>query len=197
MPAFLNRFGLNQAIKMKFSPFYFLLILAFAGCDKDEEIRSYETKINYTYSGQNQSSTSSRILTDVFFVSNTLIIANFTGLEISAPPGFTGSIFIFSTGGGTINCAYLQPNGISVGGTGTNCILHTGGNPIDSVNVYWYESGSLTYSYNDCFDIGNATIPGQKDCAVNGNFNLTLTNKNNQKIVLTNGSFSGRIRRYP
>ena len=168
----------------------------FTGCKKTD-FPSYETNIQFTYNGQAYSRTSpSRILNDVIIVQNEFLLVNFTGLIIEDPALFGGRIPILTRNPGPIQCAFLQPTGGDVS-PGTNCQLNSGGNPIDSVAVYWYESGSLSFTYTDCKQVTAAIVPGQKDCAISGQFDLTLTNKNNQKIRLTNGSFSGRIRTYP
>ncbi|MEO6613595.1 MAG: hypothetical protein ABIT05_12460 [Chitinophagaceae bacterium] len=167
------------------------------GCKKFIDNTSYETKINFTYNGQQQSR-GSTIFSNIIIVQNEFLFVNFAGLGIKDQNNlFGGDIYITATNPGTIICAYLQPTGSSVSTTGANCQLQSGGNPIDSVAVYWYESGSLNFSYSDCKDLTGAIVPGQKDCAINGTFDLVLTNKNNQKMRLTNGSFSGRLRKYP
>ncbi len=167
------------------------------GCKKFGDSTSYETKINFTYNGQQQSR-SSTIYSDIIIVQNEILFVNFTGLGIKDENNlFGGDIYITARNPGAIVCGYLQPTGSSVSSTGANCNLHSGGNPIDSVAVYWYESGSINFTYSDCKDVTAAIVPGQKDCAINGTFDLVLTNKNNQKMRLTNGSFSGRMRKYP
>ena len=168
-----------------------------AGCIKNSDSISYETKISFTYNGQqyNQSSPSN-ILTDAILVQGIPLFVNFTGIAIEDPGVLGGTILILSRNSGNIQCSYLRPTGMLVSSSSGNCNLTNGGNPIDSVQVYWYESGSINFSYFDCRNLTEATIPGQKDCKITGSFDLTLTNKNNQKIKLTNGSFTGRIKTY-
>jgi hypothetical protein len=170
----------------------------FAGCKKSiDSISSYETKISFTYNGQqyNHSSTSS-IMTDNILVQGIPLFVNFTGIAIEDPGLLGGTIIILSRSSGNIQCSYLRPTGMLVSSATGNCNLTNGGNPIDSVQVYWYESGSINFSYSDCRNLTGTTIPGQRDCRITGSFDLTLTNKNNQKIKLTNGSFTGRIKTY-
>jgi hypothetical protein len=169
------------------------------GCKKNNPVISYETKIDFTYNGQSYSRTSpSRILSNLIVVQNEFLLVNFAGLEIDDDAVLGGDIFILSKSPGAIQCAYFQPTGLSVHDVFGNCsTLLSGSDPIDSLRVYWYESGSLNFSYTDCKAVTNAIVSGQKDCAISGNFDLTLTNKNNQKMRLTNGSFKGKIRTYP
>jgi hypothetical protein len=189
---------------MRTTSSYWLLIIAMAllagGCKKNSDFVSYETKINYTYNGQQYTNTSpSSISSDFIIVQGQILIVNFTGLLIEDQHNlFQGKLILLARNPGPFQCAYLQPTGSSVFATAGNCsMLNNGGNPIDSVQVYWYESGSVNYTYSDCKAITTATVPGQKDCAISGSFDLTLTNKNGQKMRLTNGSFTGRLRTYP
>jgi hypothetical protein len=179
---------------------YCCCCLCFAGCKKNNDSPSYETKISFNYNGQQYNRTHpSSIFSDFILVQGQILLVNFTGLGIEDENNLLqGKIVLLARNPGTIPCAYLQPTGSSVSALGGDCNrLQAGGNPIDSVRVYWYESGSVNFSYSDCKAITSATVPGQNDCAISGTFNITLTNKNNQKIILTNGTFSGRIRRYP
>jgi hypothetical protein len=170
----------------------------FTGCKKSSDSISYETKISFTYNGQQYNhNSSSNIMTDVILVQGIPLFVNFTGIEIGDPGLLGGTIIILSRSSGNIQCSYLRPTGMLVSSSAGNCNLTNGGNPIDSVQVYWYESGSINFSYSDCRNLTGATIPGQKDCKTTGSFDLILTNKNNQKIKLTNGSFTGRIKTYP
>jgi hypothetical protein len=175
-----------------------MLSLMMHGCTKAKDSSSYETRIKFTYNGQEYTRTSpSRILSDLLNVQNEFLLVNFLGLEIEDENNVLGgTIVIFSRSTGIMHCAYLRPTGTSVSATYTDCMLYDGANPVDSVQVYWYESGSINFSYSDCKDLTYAIVSGQKDCAISGTFNLTLTNKINQKIILTNGTFSGRIRIY-
>lgn len=185
------------------SPLWRLIItvtLFAGGCKKNSDSVSYETKINFTYNGQQYSHTApSDISSNLIIVQSEILLVNFIGLVIEDQHNiFQGKIIISAQTPGPIPCAYFRPNGTSVSATGGNCsMLNNGGNPIDSVQAYWYESGSVNYTYSDCKAITTTRIPGQKDCAIAGSFDLTLTNKNGQKMRLTNGSFTGRIRTYP
>lgn len=187
---------MNQFLKFSFTTIFIIIVLT--SCTKNSFSVSSKTKIGFTYNGQQYERTSpSNILTDIIVVQRTPLFVNFTGISIEDQNLFGGTILILSRNPGSIQCAYFRPAGMSVSSSGGNCILTNGGNPIDSVQVYWYESGSLNYSYSDCRDLTGTTVAGQKDCGITGNFDLTLTNKNNQKIKLTNGYFSGRITKYP
>jgi hypothetical protein len=65
------------------------------------------------------------------------------------------------------------------------------GGSIDSSNVLLYSSGTLNLVSSNCRTV-NVDIFGTGGapftyCDVNGTFDLTLQNKNNQKIVITKG----------
>ena len=169
------------------------------GCKKIKDFATYEAKISFTYNGQQHNLTSpSRIQTDLIIVQNQLLFVNFAGLVIDNQNLFGGTVYINTKTPGPIRCAFLLPPGKNVNDVLGDCRnLQSNGGPIDSVNVYYYESGSVNFIYTDCRPVSGAIVPGQKDCSVSGNFDLTLTNKNNLKIKLINGSFSGRIRTYP
>ncbi|MEP6700008.1 MAG: hypothetical protein ABJA85_01780 [Bacteroidota bacterium] len=187
---------MNSLLKLSSTTIFTIILLT--SCKKYSLSVSYETKIGFIYNGQQYERTSpSRIQTDVIVVQGTPLFVNFYGLSIEDQNLFGGSINIISPNPGPIQCAYFRPAGMSVSSFGPNCILTNGGNPIDSLQVYWYESGSLSFSYSDCRDLTGTTVPGQRDCGITGNFDLMLTNKNNQKIKLTNGYFSGRLKKYP
>jgi len=177
-----------------------LIAPGFIACKKSTDSPSYATTIKFTYNGQSYTRIApSALYTNIILVQGVPLFVNFYGLGIEDDGNLLGGrVIITSPNIGPIQCAFLQPPGSSVSAAGGNCSqLNNGGNPIDSIAVYWYESGSLSFSYSDCRDLTGTTIPGQKDCGVTGNFDLVLTNKNGQKIRLTNGSFSGRLKKYP
>jgi hypothetical protein len=178
----------------------FSIALLHGSCKKSTDTPSYESKISFTYNGQSYTRKApSSLNTNIILVQGVPLFVNFYGLVIEDEANLLGGrVIITAPDPGILRCAFLQPTGSSVSAPGGNCSqLNNGGNPIDSVAVYWYESGSLNFSYSDCRDLTGTTIPGQKDCGVTGSFDLTLTNKNGQKIRLTNGSFSGRMKKYP
>jgi hypothetical protein len=178
-----------------------LMMVSFfaTSCKKSVTQPSYETKISFTYNGQSYTRKAPSVLfTDIVVVQGVPLFVNFTGLGIEDENNLLGgTVVILSSSSGTMSCAYLRPTGSSVTAFAPACQLQNGSNPVDSVTTYWYESGSLNFSYTDCRELTGTTVPGQKDCAVTGNFDLTLTNKNGQKIRLTNGSFVGRMKKYP
>ncbi|MFZ1856923.1 MAG: hypothetical protein WAU29_06115 [Chitinophagaceae bacterium] len=188
---------MNQPCKILL--LFLSLTMLLTGCKKNSDFLSYDTKISFNYNGQQYNRTSpSSILTDILLVQGNLLFVNFTGLAIEDQDNLlNGKTLLLARTPGPVQCAYLQPTGTSVSALGGNCSqLQNVGNPIDSVQVYWYESGSINFSYNDCKAITTANVAGQYDCAITGTFDMTLTNKNNQKIILTNGTFSGRIKKF-
>lgn len=169
-----------------------VITFSFLGCKKTNP--GFETMVSFTYNGQQHSIASSGVIQTQLILPE-LIFANFEGLQIDRPDLFGGTIKIHSSNTGGINCAFLNPTGMNVLGLACNALSNNGG-VIDSVAVYWLESGNLTVSYSQCKDAEGTSVPGQKDCLVSGNFSLTLVNKNNQRIILTDGSFYGPMRKY-
>jgi hypothetical protein len=109
--------------------------------------------------------------------------------------------YIYFRGNG---CAYMAPENSVPSITEPGCVLtdQTGGSnfPIDSVLVYYYQSGSLNSTISDCkgysgTDFGTGLPYAYSECKVSGTFDLTLVNKNNQTIKITNGVFSNYYRR--
>ncbi|MEO7923238.1 MAG: hypothetical protein ABIR30_06125 [Chitinophagaceae bacterium] len=181
---------------MKQISFYFitatLLIFCCGSCKKDPN-SPLSGKLQFTYNGQQYEQNDNQFISTNFILPE-FIFANFTGMHIDRPDLFGGKILIMGQPPGGITCAWLNPTGMNVGGACNN--LQNNGAPIDSVAVYWYESGSLTVGYSNCSPATEASVPGQENCTVSGVFSVTLVNKNGQRISLTNGSYSGRIRKY-
>lgn len=88
---------------------------------------------------------------------------------------------------------YLEP-GIGDVQISGNCQLSSFGFPIDSVAVYLYESGSFNILYKNCYEkseydpFSSSTIK-YSVCDADGTFNLTLKNKENKIINITDGTF--------
>jgi hypothetical protein len=170
----------------------FLLLFSLASCKKDPN-SPLSGKLQFTYNGTQYEQNDNLFITTNFILPE-FIFANFIGIHIDRPDLFGGKIIISGVPPGGISCAWLNPTGMNVGGTCNN--LQNNGAPIDSVAVFWYESGTMTANYSNCSPATEASVPGQENCTVSGVFTLTLVNKNGQRINLTNGSFSGRIRKY-
>ncbi len=118
----------------------FLLSL-FACSKKGNSDTSTIDKISFTYNGNqyNLSSPSSHIKQHFAI----LLSANFAGLYINRPDLFGGTIDIVCNTQGNIVCVYHNPTGMNV--TGPCNRLTNNGAAIDSVKVYWYESGSVNF----------------------------------------------------
>lgn len=161
-------------------------LVSLISCRKDTGLALIvEDKITYTYNGQQYTSnTAGCILSQLVGWQGGSPILGFYGLAIDNPAILGGKVWLVGSTSNPWNCGYLEPTGISVQRGMGNCDLRTNGGPIDSVAVYLYESGSLQISSNEC-------TSGTGYCKVTGTFDVTLVNKNGQRIVLTNGSFSG------
>ena len=125
-----------------------------------------------------------------------IIIYNGTmdGVFITREDLFGGTINFYRNSSMSNDCAYLTPTGQQFVLQQPGCILNNG-NPIDSVLVFLYRSGSINYSTSNCTrkrvpDLVFGGYLEYDECDVTGTFSLTLGNKNNQTIVITNGSFT-------
>jgi hypothetical protein len=115
--------------------------------------------------------------------------ADRTGLFIGRPDLFGGNISFEPD-----NCAYLDPYGNEIQRF-SPCQLSRNSQPIDSVAVFIYESGSLKINTTNCkttsetdFFTGNTIYTSV--CDITGSFNLTLKNKEDSLIVITDGVFA-------
>jgi hypothetical protein len=108
---------------------------------------------------------------------------------------FGGEIFFYANSSISNNCAYLVPTGEHYVAHLPGCALYDGGVLVDSITTYFYRSGNLKYSKSNCVrktevDPATGSRVEYDECDVKGSFSLTLGNKNNQIIAITNGSFS-------
>jgi hypothetical protein len=111
-------------------------------------------------------------------------------IVINLPSEFTGTITYQQTG-----CAYLLPQNTTIvaqpGCKLFDYSMSSLGGSIDSSKVLLYSSGTLNLVSSNCRTV-NVDIFGTGGapftyCDVNGTFDLTLQNKNNQKIVIAKG----------
>ncbi len=120
------------------------------------------------------------------------------GIFIDMPSVFGGRIFFIRNG-----CAYLETGSDVINVTEPNCQLSIQDNfsnpqPIDSVKVYIYQSDTLNISFSDC-KVKSSTDPWTGAmhqyhvCRAKGTFELTLINKNQQQIKITNGKVDQTI----
>lgn len=115
------------------------------------------------------------------------------------PTVFGGRVYFLRN-----ECAYLEPGNKVVNVVEPNCqlsIKYDFGNPqpVDSVEVYLYQSGNLDISFSSCeykteTDIYIGQTRQYQVCRAKGTFNLTLVNKNNVTISIINGSVNELIR---
>jgi hypothetical protein len=111
-----------------------------------------------------------------------------SGILINRPDLFKGIIYFPYA-----NCAYLEPNNTLIIQSATNCELtDISGLSIDSVSVYLYQSGSVNISYKNCsrksqYDPYSGSTISYDVCDADGTFDLTLKNKENKTITITEG----------
>lgn len=117
----------------------------------------------------------------------------FDRIIIRRPDLFAGIIHFHTNSSLVNNCAYMVPDDQYYMHR-PGCILSNNGNPIDSVKVYLFRSGTITNQVSNCRPQRERTAAGtwvEYDlCDITGTFSLTLGNKNNQTIVLSNGTFA-------
>lgn len=166
---------------------FFGLLTIFMACNKVETSPEQQDSFSFKYNG---------------ITYNGLNNGGMTGNGISGP---VENIFI--KGPGSLNntiyfythqpgCAFMIPDNAGAWGIQySNCQLTLGSGPIDSAQVYFYRSGSISYTVSNCVHkkIVVPQPPGTieyDECTITGNFNLTLGNNNNQTIEITDGAFT-------
>ena len=138
-------------------------------------------EFSFTYNGKKYHNTSANLNIGV-------ILPGIQRIFIHMPDVFGGEIYFDIQ-----NCAYLVPE-FPGSYIGQNCTLYSTDQytPIDSSKVFAYQSGSLnltigecnTYTVEDPFGFFSYEVT---TCQVSGTFDLTLVNKNNETIEITNG----------
>jgi hypothetical protein len=152
-------------------------VCIFYSCKKNK-VESERNEFSFTYNGQkyNYSVTGN--------ISNAGVGKGVDGtpsIGIDMISVFRGNIYYEKTG-----CAYLKPEF-------TTLQFNQGCNPLlDPAEVFIYQSGSLNVTFSNCVrKAGVDVITGSNyqydDCAALGTFDLTLVNKNNEIIKITNG----------
>ncbi len=188
-----KRYTFNKAICPKLFEMRHLMFVSLAlilvSCSKDENPNIPETdKFSWTYNG----------LTYNYLISNDHTVNAGAG---KGQNGNASIIFDMSEAlGGTIyfekGCAYLEPLGSSIS-QNQGCLLTDKDDaghiiPIDSTKVFIYQSGSFNINFSNCTKkTGVDFVTGisyQYDvCAVSGSFDLTLVNKDNTTIKISDG----------
>jgi hypothetical protein len=143
--------------------------------------------------------------TDIFrfTYNNTVINYRITGNNLDAAPGFYFGEPILFIDMPNIFKAPIQYHRTGCAFMGREVTVRPGcvllsnstsppSSPIDSTEVFYYESGVLNLSVSNCvtksgYDFWTGQNYTQTICAIKGTFDLTLTNKNNDKIKITNG----------
>lgn len=170
--------------------FIISFVFLFAECSDDtKKVEPVEDEFSFTYNSQNY---------------NYSITGNVANAGVSKEADGTASLMIdmVNVFGGQIyfkktDCAYLVPEFTTLNFNTEGCIPpsenNSNGNvvPIDE-KVFVYQSGSLNVSFSNCVtkskvDFVTGINFQQTDCAAIGTFDLTLINKNNSTIKITNG----------
>jgi len=166
-----------------------IFIIVLSGCSKKNEppIQDNAPKFSFEFNGKRYSGSN--------IAGYIIYNGSFGGIFLTREDLFGGSIYYYRNSSLSNNCAYLSPTGQQLVAQQPGCILYNNGNPIDSVKVYSYRSGSMNYSTSNCKhkkepDLVFGGYIEYDVCDINGTFSLTLGNKNNQTIVITNGSFT-------
>ena len=154
-------------------------------CSKESELMPDPGEFNFTYNGKDYHMTPYNLNVEVSSKGKNRI-------NIHLPGVFGGEIYFDVNG-----CAYMAPELTTIY-TDLHCNLTSkvdGINvPIDSSKVFIYQSGSLNLTISDCStntsenphpDGGSSSTV--TSCRASGTFDLTLVNKNNETIEITNG----------
>jgi len=175
-----------QRLKLLASIIGILLTVVLPGCKKSDT-GGGETEFSFMYKGQIYN------YSVVNNISNAGVGKTTDGtifLNINFPDEFGGAIY-YQPG-----CAYLAPELTSIklepGCTLSEIEVSGDSVPIDSEKVFLYQSGSLNVSFSNCEDhTGYDPFTNQNYtytiCDANGTFDLTLVNKNDSTIKITNG----------
>ena len=155
-------------------------------CKKDNEIPL--NTVSFKFNGQVHSYDSQWSPVTNFDI-NSFRFLYAGGITITRPELFGGTVKIFYNAPMNAVCAFLQPDNYPMINADCNN-LNAGGQPIDSVKVYWMESGNFSHNISECTP--TATGPFKR-CTLVTSFSVTLVNKNNQKIVLTEGKSRSKI----
>jgi hypothetical protein len=93
------------------------------------------------------------------------------------------------------HCAYRKAvNDYAYISDFTTCSLYFVTPPADSLEIYHYQSGSITFSTSNCLtkqltDFFTGQPYDYTYCDVAGTFNLTLVNDAGQTLIISNGEF--------
>jgi len=155
-------------------------ILFSTACSKQDEIHG---EFSFTYNGEEYHNTPSNLDADGFDFSD----EGKYHINIYMPDVFDGEIYFDIS-----NCAYMNLSGTYVTlGQHCNLTAYADGQtmPIDSSKVFIYQSGSLKHSISDCKKHSLGSGLDWTTCRASGSFDLTLKNKDNETIEITNGTF--------
>lgn len=155
-------------------------ILLLNACSKQDEIHG---EFSFSYSGEEYHNTPSNLDDEGFEVSDD----GKNHITIDMPDVFGAEIYFDVS-----HCAYLNLSSVYVT-LEENCKLTAFANgqtgPIDSSKVFIYQSGSLQLSISDCKNHSLGSGYDWTTCRASGSFDLTLMNKDNETIEITNGTF--------
>jgi len=161
-----------------FSILSLYLLVSTTACEKTSDNPPAKGKLSFTYNGTQYNLPYDEKGWGIFN----------SGILIMRRDIFNGDLYFPNN-----NCAYLDPTrGVQMA---ANCQLAMSqGLPIDSVIVYWYQSGSVNITYKNCvYKSGYDPGPGgagrvtYEVCDVDGRFDLILKNKEDKTIIITEG----------
>lgn len=164
---------------------YSTMLLAVFACSNqsDDPIEPALQEYRFTYNGKEYY----KGTTDY---NPELVVSSFQGkvsILIDMIPLFGGVVYLDRN-----DCGFLEPEFTKVYHD-DDCNLSSLVNghivPIDSVKVFTYESGSLHVEVSDCKSISVCSVGCWNflACKASGTFEVTLVNKNNERIEIKNG----------
>ena len=162
-----------------------ILCIVFGACIKGKDYVTPVNKLTFEMNGVKYSTASNGN-----FVKRTGGIDGY--LEFNDPVNPEMEIRMYTNDN---HCAYRKAvNDYACISDFTTCSLYFVTPPSDPLQVYHYQSGSLTFSTTNCItkngtDLFTGLPVVYTYCDVSGTFNLTLVNDAGQTIVITNGEF--------
>jgi hypothetical protein len=181
-------------MKINFAIIFTFLVFVIFSCKKDSGNKNDTNQFTFTYNGVVYNAAVNNNLVNAAAIN----VGGAPGIFIDMPSVFGGQIFFIRNG-----CAYLETGSDVINVTEPNCQLSIQDNfgnpqPIDSVKVYIYRSGTLNISFSEC-KVKSSTDPWTgathqyQVCRAKGTFELTLINKNQQQLKITNGKVDQTI----
>lgn len=170
--------------------FFIIILFSISTCDNHDDIEvSPKSYFSFTYNGKPYNLGEFNIGSGGVLGPEHDWIAGASYIWINRPDIF-GGVILYKD----VNCTFFSPVNDNLDQL-FQCQLTSNGNPVDPIAVYFYKSGSHTFtkekfSSYKVFDFYTGTYFDQIIYDVNGTFNLELVNSENKIIRITNGKYN-------